>query len=232
MTRLDRFLGKALAVPCRDVRLMLAQGRVEVDGDRARSISQVIHPFSEVRCDGRILRGRTPRYVMLHKPRGVVSATRDDQHRTAIDLLAWPWKSDLHIAGRLDRMATGLLLLTNDGRWSRWLCHPESKQCKRYQVRVARPLGEADVAAFRRGFHLAYEGVWTRPAELTIRGEREAEVTLVEGRYHQIRRMFAACGNQVLAIHRSAVGALELDSGLAPGQSRELTNSELASLAG
>lgn len=231
MPRLDRFLARALAIKRGDVRLLLARGRVEVDGVPASGIGQLIDRFSEVRCDGRLLQARTARYLMLHKPAGVVSATRDDRHRTVIDLLDVPWKDELHIVGRLDARSTGLMLLTNDGQWSRALSLPQSKLPKRYRVRVEEPLTEAHVEAFRRGFYFAYEDAWTRPAALRRLGEFEAEVSLVEGRYHQIRRMFGHLDNRVLAIHRVAVGGLVLDADLAPGQSRELTSAELAALA-
>lgn len=230
MPRLDRFLSQTLPVKLSDVRLLLAQGRVEVDGDLATDISQVIHRFSKVRCDGRVVQARTARYLMLNKPAGVVSATRDDLHRTAIDLLDAPWKDELHIVGRLDIHSTGLLLLTNDGQWSRAVSRPESKLPKRYRVSVARPITETHVKAFADGVYFGYEGIRTRPAGLTILGEFEAEVSLVEGRYHQIRRMFSRLGNEVLSIHRFAVGTLMLDAELAPGQSRELTPTELDSL--
>ena len=231
MQRLDRFLSRSLAVKRGDVRWLLAGGRVEVDGDRATGVDQLVQRFSEIRFDGRILQAGSARYVMLNKPKGVVSATRDDRHRTVIDLLTAPWKDALHIVGRLDLDSTGLMLLTNDGQWSRALSRPESKQPKRYRVTVRRPLVEAYVEAFRRGFYFGYEDITTRPAELVIRGEFEAEVCLVEGRYHQIRRMFSQLGNEVLGIHRFAVGALTLDARLAPGESRVLTTVELESLA-
>lgn len=230
MPRLDRFLGRTLAIKRADVRLLLARGRVEVDGRRATDIGELIDRFSEVRCDDRLLQSRTPRYLMLNKPAGVVSATRDDAHRTVIDLLETPWKDELHIVGRLDLKSTGLMLLTNDGHWSRGLSLPESKLPKRYRVTVERPLDQAQVDAFRRGIHFGFEDITTRPAELLILGEFEAEVVLVEGRYHQIRRMFGRFDNRVLSIHRFAVGALELDAGLAPGAWRELSEAELASL--
>lgn len=233
MPRLDSFLATQLAITRSDVRLLLARGAVEVDGVPATGIGQPIGPFQQVQCDGEVLQARTARYLMLHKPRGVVSATRDDRHRTVIDLLdpmEAPWKDQLHIAGRLDINSTGLLLLTNDGRWSRRLTAPESKLRKRYRVTVDEPLSQEHVDAFRRGFRFDYEGIDTRPADLVILGEFEAEVGLVEGRYHQIRRMFGRLGNRVTSIHRFAVGPLELDSDLAPGASRELHAEELEAL--
>lgn len=225
--RLDRHLSRALELKRGDVRRLLAQGRVVVDGTVARDIQQIITPFSKVCCDGQVTQSRTPRYVMLHKPSGVVSATVDVRHTTVIDLLGQPWKAELHIVGRLDFNSTGLLLLSNDGRWSRQLSLPDSKLLKRYRVRVQKPLTVEHVKAFQLGLFLQYEGVRTRPAALTILSDFEAEVGLVEGRYHQIKRMFGQFDNKVLSIHRFAVGTLTLDAGLAPGQSRELSLREL-----
>ena len=226
MPRLDRHLSTLLDIKRSDVRLLLAQGRVEVDGIIATNINQVITRFSDVRCDGKTIQARTARYLMLNKPAGIVSATVDDQHITVIDLLDQPWKDQLHIVGRLDFNSTGLVLLTNDGHWSRQLSLPGSNLLKRYRVRVEKSLTEDHVEAFRRGLYFKYEDITTRPAQLTILSEFEAEVGLIEGRYHQIKRMFGQFDNRVLSIHRFAVGSLTLDTGLAPGQSRELTPGE------
>jgi len=225
--RLDRHLSEHLDIKRSDVRLLLAQGRVEVDGSTATDINQIINRFSVVRCDGKRTVSNTARYLMLNKPTGVVSATVDDRHRTVIDLLEQPWKNQLHIVGRLDLNTTGLVLLTNDGRWSRQLSLPGSKLVKRYRVRMEKPLSQDLIAEFHRGLYFDYEGVTTRPAELTILSEFEAEVGLVEGRYHQIKRMFGQFDNKVLSIHRFAVGSLMLDDALALGESRVLTPAEL-----
>lgn len=231
MPRLDRHLSTLLDIKRSDVRLLLAQGRVEVDGITATDINQVITRFSDVRCDGKATQARKARYLMLNKPAGVVSATADDQHSTVVDLLEQPWKDQLHIVGRLDFNSTGLVLLTNDGQWSRQLSLPGSKLLKHYRVRVEKALTEGQVEGFRRGLYFKYEGITTRPAQLTILSEFEAEVGLVEGRYHQIKRMFGQFDNKVLSIHRFAVGSLTLDTALAPGQSRELTPAELGALS-
>ena len=230
LPRLDRHLSTLLAINRGDVRPLLAAGRVEVDGRTATDINEVITRFSEVRFDGKRLPGDTARYVMLNKPAGIVSATVDEKHRTVIDLLDQPWKNELHIVGRLDFNSTGLMLLTNDGQWSRRLSLPGSKLLKRYRVGVDAPLNECHVQAFQRGFHFSYENVTTRPAELQIINPHEAEVGLTEGRYHQIKRMFGHFDITVRYIHRVAVGSLELDTSLAAGQSRELTKAELQAL--
>lgn len=231
MPRLDRHLSALLDIKRSDVRLLLAQGRVEVDGSTATDINQVITRFSDVCCDGKVTQAHTARYLMLNKPCGIVSATTDDQHSTVIDLLEQSWKDQLHIVGRLDFNSTGLVLLTNDGQWSRQLSLPGSQLLKRYRVRVENGLTEDHVEAFQRGLYFKYEDITTRSAQLTILSEFEAEVGLVEGRYHQIKRMFGQFNNKVLSIHRFAVGSLTLDTALAPGQSRELTSAELEALS-
>ncbi|WP_020683162.1 pseudouridine synthase [Marinobacterium rhizophilum] len=232
VARLDRFISVRTGINRKHVRLMLAQGRVQVDGVPATDIQQPVGEFSRVLLDGEVLQANTPRYVMLHKPVGVVSATRDTLHKTVIDLLECPDADTLHIVGRLDLNSSGLLLLTNDGRWSRELTSPQSKVSKQYRVTLANPIGEDYVAAFAGGMYFAYEDITTRPAGLRILSERVAEVTLVEGRYHQIKRMFGRFRNPVLALHRHAIGNLALDPNLEPGQSRELTCQEVRSIAG
>lgn len=231
MPRLDRHLSSMLKIKRSDVRLLLAQGRVEVDGKIATDVDQIVDRFSEVQCDGKVTQAQTPHYLMFNKPRGVVSATADDQHSTVIDLLEQPFKNQLHIVGRLDFNSTGLLLLTNDGRWSRRLSLPDSKLIKRYRVRVEKALTIEQVEAFERGLYFKYEDITTRPAQLKILNDYEAEVGLIEGRYHQIKRMFGQFDNKVSSIHRFAVGSLALDIDLAPGQGRELTAAELAALS-
>jgi len=213
------------------VRLLLAQGRVEIDGERASDVGHIISAFSHVSVDGKISQNRSRRYLMLNKPAGVVSATVDTQHTTVIDLLTEDYRAELHIVGRLDFNSTGLVLLTNDGRWSQSISHPARTLLKRYRVTVENPLTPEYVSEFQRGMYFSYEDITTRPAELTIVGDYSAEVGLVEGRYHQLKRMFGRFGNKVLSIHRIAVGPLHLDERLLAGKSRELTAVELAAIA-
>ncbi|GAA4097030.1 16S rRNA pseudouridine(516) synthase [Zhongshania borealis] len=214
-----------------DVRAVLAQGRVYVDGQVANDIAQLIHQFSQVYFDGVVLQGQTPLYVMLNKPAGVVSATKDKDHKTVIDLLHRDDRDQLHISGRLDFNSTGLLLLTNDGYWSRQLSLPDRKIEKVYTVTVAKPLTHDYVDAFAAGMYFEYENITTRPAQLKILSDYVAEVSIQEGRYHQIKRMFGRFQNEVMALHRYRIGAVDLDATLAPGESRDLTRDEVAALA-
>ena len=231
-TRIDRFISRQLGVNRGDVRLMLAQGRVKVDGCLARDIQQPIHQFSHITFDTRVLQAKKPRYVMMHKPAGIVSATRDHRHTTVTELLDEADRCSLHIAGRLDFNSSGLLLLTNDGHWSRYLSAPENNLVKLYRVELEQALSDDYIRAFSDGMYFAYEGITTRPAKLRIVSDHIAEVSLTEGRYHQIKRMFGRFNNRVLRLHRLSIGQLSLDPQLVPGQSRELSKWEVDSLAG
>ncbi|MEY4640245.1 MAG: Ribosomal small subunit pseudouridine synthase [Pseudomonadota bacterium] len=224
-SRLDRLLAKHLGISPDAVRPLLAQRRIKVDGRIADAREQMVDGFSVITVDDDVVQSQAARYVMLHKPCGVLSATCDPKHPVVTDLI--PAAEDLHIAGRLDLHASGLLLLTNDGAWSRRLSAPESGVCKRYEVTLRDPLNADYVAAFAAGMYFSFEDITTRPAQLEILGERTARVTLQEGRYHQIKRMFGRFRNPVLTIHRISIGALTLDAKLHTGQSRELTPDEV-----
>ncbi|WOT07033.1 pseudouridine synthase [Shewanella youngdeokensis] len=225
--RLDRFISATTGINRKHVRLLLAKGLVEVDGKVARDIDQIIDQFSHICLEGKVLRANAPSYVMLHKPIGVVSATVDDKHKTVIDLLTRADKTQLHIVGRLDLNTSGLLLLTNDSRWSKRLMSPEHKVAKLYRVTLQNPLDPTYVDAFAKGMYFGYEDITTAPAKLEIVDSHTALVTLIEGRYHQIKRMFGRFRNPVVALHRISVGDIVLDPQLAVGESRELTPAEV-----
>lgn len=228
-TRLDRYLSKKLIINRRDVRLLLAQGRVMVDHQIARDIQQWVDQYTRVECDGRVLQANVPSYLMLHKPQGVVSATKDARHTTVLELLPDGYRDKLHIVGRLDYNSTGQLLLTNDGRWSRRLSLPASCVAKRYRVLLDKPVKPEVIAAFARGIYFDFERITTRPARLQLIGDRHAELVLSEGRYHQIKRMFGHFNIEVLKLHRFAIGGLALGS-LAEGQWRNLTPAEVVDI--
>ena len=227
--RLDRFLSKNLELSRQAVQRLLLETRVRVDGQAVRDGRLEISAFNTIERDGAVLQqGYPARYLMLHKPTGCVSATYDPQHRTVLDLLPPAEREGLHIAGRLDGNTTGLLLLTNDGQWSRRLTLPGSKLPKVYRVETAEPIDTEYVETFARGIYFAFEDLTTLPAQLEILGSRCARLTLVEGRYHQVKRMFGHFRNQVTGLHRESVGPIQLDPALSPGQYRPLTAAEIA----
>lgn len=226
--RIDRFLSNLPRFNRQQVRRLLAQGCVRIDGRVVSDPHDQVRDFSEVEVDGeRLQAGRPARYFMLHKPPGCVSATRDLVHPTVLDLLNEPDRHELHIAGRLDFNTTGLMLITNDGNWSRRLTQPQTKLAKVYYVETEQPITDEYVATFAQGLYFAFEDLTTQPAELTLLGPRSARLSIVEGRYHQVKRMFGHFDNKVVRLHRERMGPLLLDAGLAPGQYRALTPEEI-----
>ena len=227
--RLDRFLSNLPCYNRQQVRLLLAERRVRVDGTQVGDPRHEVREFSRIEVDDQLVQaGRALRYFMLHKPAGCVSATVDPQHRTVLDLLDEPDKHDLHIAGRLDYNTTGLLLITNDGQWSRRLTQPQTKLPKVYYVETEQVIDEHYIEKFREGFYFAFEDLTTQPADLTILSPHSARLSIVEGRYHQVKRMFGFFDNKVMRLHREHMGPLQLDPALLPGEYRALRPDEIS----
>ncbi|HEX5841999.1 MAG TPA: pseudouridine synthase [Pseudomonas sp.] len=228
--RLDRFLSNLPQYNRQNARQLLAGGRVRVDGQVQRDGRGEVSQFSRIQLDDELLQaGKAPRYLMLHKPIGVVSATEHPEHRTVLDLLDASDRHELHLAGRLDLNTSGLLLLTNDGQWSRRATAPTGQQPKVYLVDTEDEIDPACIEVFARGLYFSFENLTTRPAILEILAPRRARLTLFEGRYHQVKRMFGHFRNKVVGLHRLSMGAIELDEQLCPGQYRALTAHEIAS---
>lgn len=226
--RLDRFLSNLPRFNRQQVRLLLVQKRIRVDGLSISDPHHEVREFSQVEVDDEVLQaGCPPRYFMLHKPPGCVSATRDPEHRTVLDLIDAPDAVGLHIAGRLDFNTTGLMILTNDGQWSRRLTQPQTKLPKVYYVETEQLIGAEYAETFARGLYFAFENLTTQPATLELLGPRSARLSIVEGRYHQVKRMFGHFDNKVLRLHREAMGPLVLDEQLAPGHYRPLQAEEI-----
>lgn len=200
----------------------LAQGRVRVAGAVTRDSQLEVDRFADVMLDEVLVQqGETAVYIMLHKPAGHVSATSDPEHPTVVDLIQHPLAGTLHLAGRLDRFSSGLVLLTNDGRWSKRLTEPGEKVGKVYRVETEQRIPPEAVPRFLEGFYFATEDLVTQPAHLEILAEHRARVTLHEGRYHQIKRMFHRIdGIRLTSLHRVRIGPHELPEDLAAGQWR------------
>ncbi|MEB2646394.1 pseudouridine synthase [Pseudomonas sp. C 49-2] len=226
--RVDRLLSNLPRFNRKQVRLLLAERRVSVDGVAVSDPHHEVREFSRVCVDDEVLQaGKPARYFMLHKPQGCVSATADPQHPTVLDLLDESDKGELHIAGRLDFNTTGLMLITNDGQWSRRLTQPQTKLPKVYLVQTEQTIGPEYAMTFAQGLYFAFEDLTTQPAELELLGPTTARLSIVEGRYHQVKRMFGHFDNKVIGLHRERMGPLVLDVALAPGQYRALTDDEI-----
>ncbi len=229
--RLDRLLASTGKWSRREVKQLIRQGRVLVDGVPAPSPEAKYDPAAAVlTVDGENVGWRAVTWLMMNKPAGVLSATEDGREKTVIDLLpAELRRLGLFPVGRLDRDTEGLLLLTDDGGLAHRLLSPRHHVDKEYFVRVEGRLTQEDADAFRRGMVLD-DGLRCLPAELDLLGDSEALVTLREGKYHQVKRMLADRGKPVRYLKRLRMGNLTLDSSLESGGFRFLTNEELENL--
>ena len=225
--RLDKLLADLGVATRSELRDIIRSGRVQVDG------AVVTHPeqrFDSEACrivlDGKELSYSVFHYYMMDKPEGVLSVTEDRKQKTVLDLLPPELRRmGLFPVGRLDKDTSGLLLLTNDGEFSHRVISPKSGIEKRYEARVEGMPDEEDVRAFAEGLTLG-DGTKCLPARLEITGTDRCYVTVMEGKYHQVKRMLASRGKPVRTLRRLSVGALALDLG-APGDFRELTQEDL-----
>ncbi|QSX33045.1 16S rRNA pseudouridine(516) synthase RsuA [Shewanella avicenniae] len=228
--RLDKFICEATGFTRNLAKRALKQGEVEVDGHVVKDASFKLQPDMMVTLEGALLSLIGMRYIMMHKPLETLCSNVDEVYPSVLNLIDEPLVDRLHFAGRLDADTTGLLLITDDGQWSHRVTSPKRECGKRYRAWLAEPLVEDAEQRFLDGVALNGEKELTRPATLVRISDAEVLLTITEGKYHQVKRMFAAVGNKVTELHREAIGAIELDESLAPGEWRYLTEAEIASI--
>ena len=233
LMRLDKFLSELGVTSRKELRQIIKSGRVLVNGAAVNAPEYKLDPERDtVVLDGETLSYVKFRYFMLDKPSGVLSATEDRRQKTVLDLLPPELQAlELFPVGRLDKDTTGLLLLTNDGDFAHRVISPKSEVEKLYYAKVDGVPDESDAAAFAEGIVLG-DGTECLPAKLEPLGGGECLVTVMEGKYHQVKRMLAARGKPVTALHRLSMGPLKLEEELKPGQWRTLTENEIAALRG
>ena len=220
--RLDRLVGKWLGYGKKRTREVFEVGDVWVNGLRVKERSQIVGSFDRVEVGGTVIQARERKKILLNKPSGYVSATSDLEHPTVLDLIKEDWAGELHLAGRLDRFTTGLVILTNDGRFSESLTDPDQKVGKRYLVMVDREIDQEVVAVLQQGMWFAKERVMTSPALVELLNPRQCRLTIFEGKHHQVKRMLAQFDLKVVSLHREAIGSIELPDDLASGCWREI----------
>lgn len=229
--RLDKFLSQQLGLSRALISRELRAKRVTVNGEIIKSGALKLTLQQVVMFDGNLLQqGVGSRYFMLSKPQGYVCSAEDTDHPTVLYLLDEPAAYKLHAAGRLDIDTTGLVLMTDDGQWSHRITSPKHHHEKIYLVTLAYPLADDITQKFMIGVQLHGEKTLTKPAQLTVLTPTLVRLTISEGRYHQVKRMFAACGNRVIGLHRERIGEIVLDDSLAVGEYRPLTNQEITSV--
>lgn len=230
--RIDKYLSQNGYGTRKEVALMIEKGQVKINQQVVKKGKEDYDPdqdqLSVVPLD------RTYLYLMLHKEAGLISASKDYRHKTVVDLLPDKYQEKgLFPVGRLDKDTEGLLLLTNDGALAQRLTHPSNQVEKVYFAEVAGQMTEGDREAMANGLTLD-DGYQCLPAKLEIleasQGHSKIQLTITEGKYHQVKRMVAACGKEVTYLKRLSMGPLRLDPDLALGDYRLLTEEELASL--
>lgn len=230
--RLDKYLAETAQCTRSEAKTLLQKGRVTVNGAVCKKGDAQLKAGDAVAVDGKTLQYQKFVYLMLNKPAGVVSASTDKRDTTVVDLIggAYP-RRELFPAGRLDKTSTGFVLLTDDGGFAHDILAPKRHVSKTYTVVLDTPLTAEMQAGFAQGVTLA-DGTELSPAEVEALTEDglTVRVTLKQGVYHQIKRMFGVYGAGVNALHRDAIGGLALDKTLEPGQWRELSDEEVAKI--
>lgn len=226
--RLDNFISKALSLSRTEAKQKIKQGEIFVNAHRVKTANTKINLATD-EIISRDMRLSLPakRYLMMNKPSNVVCARQDSEHPTVLDYIKETDKQSLQIVGRLDKDTTGLLLLTDDGQWNHRITSPTSACFKQYYAELAYPVNAETKELFAQGLLLRGEIKPTLPASLEIIQAKQVKVTIQEGKYHQVKRMFAAVDNQVLSLHRESIGPLVLDGQLKPGEYRDLTEQEI-----
>ena len=232
--RLDKFvckstsLNRAQAVEC------IRAGNVVVNEVAVLVESVQVHENNTITLNAQLLVPRAFRYLMIHKPANTVCSNVDEAYPSLFSALDLDRSDELHVVGRLDADTTGLVLATDDGRWSFDIIHPQKNCEKVYRVGLSKTIEEAQsielTSRFLAGLTLQGEAQLTRPAQLKILSPKEVLLTITEGKFHQVKRMFASVGNKVVSLHREKIGEVSLD--IAVGTWRYLTAAEVASFKG
>lgn len=228
--RLDKFLAEQTGLTRSQANKALKQGTVTLNGKVEKNGAVKVSPEDEIRFDGELLTWvEEGQYIMLYKPKGYVCSHDDGDYPTIYQFFDYPLSTKLHSAGRLDVDTTGLVLLTDDGQWSHRITSPKHHCEKTYLVTLADPVESNYQQACEEGILLRGEKEPTKPAKLEILDDYNVNLTISEGRYHQVKRMFAALGNKVVGLHRWKIGEIELDESLEEGEYRPLSEQEINS---
>lgn len=227
--RLDKFVCKSTELTKTEALAHIHSGAVRVNDTVTTQEATQVHENNQVTLNDRRLKARDFRYILIHKPAGTICSNIDELYPSIFNYLDVDKVSELHIVGRLDVDTTGLVLMTDDGRWSFNITRPAKGCCKVYRVHLAKEISIEVVSKFKSGVNLQGEQQPTLPALLEIITPKEVLLTITEGRFHQVKRMFAAVGNRVRSLHREQIGDIRLDVDV--GQWRYLCHEEIQSFS-
>ncbi|MBD1577423.1 MULTISPECIES: pseudouridine synthase [Vibrio] len=227
--RLDKFICKSTNLSRTQAIEQIHSGSVSVNSVIIQDEATQVHQNNTVTLNGEALQARPFRYILLHKPANTICSNVDEVYPSLFHYLDVDNVSELHIAGRLDADTTGMVLITDDGRWSYNITTPTNLCAKVYRVGLSRPIAETSVERFKQGIQLQGEAQLTHPAQLSIITPNEVLLSITQGKFHQVKRMFAAVGNRVVSLHREAIGGVHLDVDVE--QWRYLSESEVQQLS-
>lgn len=228
MERIDKILSSALKISRTDVKKLMKKQNVSVNGKHITDPNTKIDPSEDsINLNGQPVIYQEHIYIMMNKPKGVISASEDKSVPTVVDLVPEKLKkAGLFPAGRLDADTTGFVLITDDGDFAHRILSPKKHVEKTYIALLEKEISDSDIERFKNGIELR-DGTLCLESKLERLSDRYVSVVIHEGKYHQIKRMFAALGNRVIELHRVSIGSLSLDENLKEGECREITNDEL-----
>jgi 16S rRNA pseudouridine516 synthase len=229
LMRLDKFVCKSTEYTKDEALQLIHAGQLRVNGTAIINEAAQVHENNMITLNGESLKAREFRYLLMHKSSGTICSNVDEGYPSLFNFLQIEKVSELHVAGRLDVDTTGLVLITDDGRWTFDIIRPLNNCQKVYRVGLSRELSEGLVEQFKKGLQLHGESQLARPADLQILAPKAARLTITEGKFHQVKRMFVAVGYRVVSLHREQIGEIALDVPL--GEWRYLTNDEVQSFA-
>ncbi len=230
LMRLDKYICENTNLSRSAAKKAISSGQISVNFECIKNTAYKIKKSDHVFYCGEQVSTLGHRYLMLNKPSGYICSTQDEVHPSVLNLIDIDKRERLHIVGRLDVDTTGLVLITDDGQWSHRISSPKKNCQKSYQVDLAENVSADNIELFKKGLLLNSELKPTLPAQLVLQSKQKALLSIQEGRYHQVKRMFAAVGNHVEALHRISIGTITLDVQLAEGEWRYLTEDEIASI--
>ncbi|PHS17641.1 MAG: 16S rRNA pseudouridine(516) synthase [Kangiella sp.] len=229
--RLDKFIAKATGSTRSKAKKLILSGQVNVDQTICKSVGLIVSSQNQIELSGDVLAFTGNRYILLNKPKGCICSSKDEQYPSVFNLLGLNNLDKLHFAGRLDVDTSGLVLISDDGQWTHRITSPKHKHAKTYIVSTSEPLTKKAIQQLKTGVLLKDNVKPTLPAVVSTIDDYTYSIAITEGRYHQVKRMFAAVGNHVVELHRRSIGSLNIDETMEMGQWRHLTEKEIESFS-